>query len=568
MWSSRQSPRRCAFAQGRVLLPALLAVMLGSCAYYNTYYLARKYYYRATSGAPYAVDGGGQSESANFNKAIDYSKKVLAQYPKSKWVDDAYLMWARSLLGKEDPIQTVNMLQDFGTRFPKSGLDAEAIFFLGVGNRQARRPTEALVALDEFLRRAPKHELAPHAHFERARALAGLERHAEAAEAVSVVIERFPKSLLVPRALALRAEARLKSGNYEAARADFHTLGTQAVDDEERLSFLLREADCFEAGRSYVEELALLRDALSHVPEVPAADTTGGKRPAAPTGAAQRWGRLMVRYGSAQLLAGKLAEALDAYTRVTLSYPHSELAAEGQYRIGFAKETVAEDFEAARLEYGRVRDVLSSGPSANLATQRLANLDRLAEYRTAGGDTLQRRAEAAFLLAELYLFTHDKPERAVEEYRKIAQTYAGTSYAAKALNAEGWVLSRKLERAAEAESLFWQVVRKYPATEEQLAARDYLEMAGRKVPDALIKFPKPKPVPRDTTTRPPAGEGSAGSALPRFVPAPDSMRIGPARPPGAFHLPPPPGFIGPLLPDSAARRDTLAAPADTSRKQD
>jgi hypothetical protein len=41
----------------------------------------------------------------------------MAQYPKSKWVDDAYLMWAKALLGKDDPIQTVNMLQDFGTRF-------------------------------------------------------------------------------------------------------------------------------------------------------------------------------------------------------------------------------------------------------------------------------------------------------------------------------------------------------------------------------------------------------------------------------------------------------------------
>jgi hypothetical protein len=31
--------------------------MLASCAYYNTFYLARKYYYRATNGAPYSVDG-------------------------------------------------------------------------------------------------------------------------------------------------------------------------------------------------------------------------------------------------------------------------------------------------------------------------------------------------------------------------------------------------------------------------------------------------------------------------------------------------------------------------------
>ena len=39
-----------------------------------------------------------QSQQA-YNKSIEYSKKLLAQYPKSKWVDDAYLLWARALLG-------------------------------------------------------------------------------------------------------------------------------------------------------------------------------------------------------------------------------------------------------------------------------------------------------------------------------------------------------------------------------------------------------------------------------------------------------------------------------------
>lgn len=581
-------PRR-ASARARVLRLcafALALVPLASCAYYNTYYLARKYYFKATAGAPYAVDGPAQGSAPQFNKSIDYSKKVLAQYPKSKWVDDAYMLWAKSLLGRDDPIQTVNMLQDFGTRFPKSGLDAEALFFLGVGNRQSRRNVEALTALDEFLRRAPRHALAPNAQLERARALTALERPAEAAEAASQILERYPNSPLAGRALALRAEARLASGDYERARADFHALGSQAVDDEQRLKFLLREADCLEAAHLSDQELALLKDALSHELEAMPPDTTGGRRPVAPVSpGAQRWGRLMVRYGTAQLLAGGLDEALDAYGRVTRAYPHTELGAEAQYRIGFAKETVAEDFEGARLEYGRVRDVTPSGASATLAGQRLTNLDRLAQYRTAGGDTLQKRAEAGFLLAELYLFTHDRPERALEQYRTIAQTYSGTPYAAKAMNAQGWILSRKLHREAAAESLFWRVIYDYPATEGQLAARDYLESAGRAVPDSLIKLPEPKAPPPDTATALPALPEAAAigaAALGQLPAGADSLRLGPRRQGAGIHMPPAPGgadapfapgaAVGPFVPgpaprDSAAARDTTgahtAAPPDT-----
>ena len=64
-------------------------MLASSCAYYNTMFLARKYYFRATSGDPYEVDRKGTAQSSNYLRSIDYSKKVIAQYPKSKWVDDA-----------------------------------------------------------------------------------------------------------------------------------------------------------------------------------------------------------------------------------------------------------------------------------------------------------------------------------------------------------------------------------------------------------------------------------------------------------------------------------------------
>src|SRR5207249_4806731 len=153
-------------------------------------YLARKYYDIAALRQPYVVDRSAAVDNQNFNKSIDYSKKVIGQYPKSKWVDDAYLLWARSLLGKEDPRQTVTMLQDFDLRYPKSRLQV-----------QARR---------------------------------------------------------------VRAESYYLAGDYERAQADYHFLGLNAGDDEERLAFLFREAECLEAAHAFDRELTLLRDAQSH----------------------------------------------------------------------------------------------------------------------------------------------------------------------------------------------------------------------------------------------------------------------------------------------------------------
>ncbi len=91
----------------RAVLLLALAALAGSCAYYNTFYLARKYYFKGTGGLPYAVEKVEPSRGQYFPKAIDLSKKVLANYPKSKWVPHAYLLWARALLGRDDPRESL-----------------------------------------------------------------------------------------------------------------------------------------------------------------------------------------------------------------------------------------------------------------------------------------------------------------------------------------------------------------------------------------------------------------------------------------------------------------------------
>jgi tetratricopeptide (TPR) repeat protein len=528
----------------RLVLLLVLAVLASSCAYYNTFYLARKYYFKGTGGQPYLVDKRDAAAGQNFTKAIDYSKKVMANYAKSKWVDDAYLLWARSLLGRDDPRETVNMLQDFPVRFPDSKLKTEALFYLGVGYRQSRRYGEADATLAQFLELDPGSELVPYAWLERARVLTAIDHDSAAAYCAGQVLERFPRSNLGPQALAARAQALLEAGDYARARTDYRTIGLSAVDDEERLTFLLREVDCLEAARDYETALGLLKEALSH--ERPPVVTETDKGPVAyqPTPGGDRYGRILIRIGTVHLMAERQKDALEAYQEVVRLYPKSPLSAEAQYRVGYAFETAGDDFERARSEYARVKDEFPNSAFSTQAQSRLTNLDRVMQFRSAGGDTLQRRAEAGFLLGELYLFQLAKPERAFEEYRKVATEFAGTPWAAKALTAEAWVLSRKLGRRAEADSLLWVVVREYPATESQLAARDYLEQDGIQVADSLIRLPLPPvPPPADTTrlTQPPAGStpigrlaaadtatARSGGALGRSAPRRAFMRTNPA----------------------------------------
>ena len=578
----------------RVRVARLFAVLVllgvtASCAYYNTFYLARKYYMKATDGQPYEVDRDGTTQRANYTKSADYAKKLLGVYPKSKFVDDAWLMWARTLLGTDDPLKAVAMLQEFQTRFPKSELRPDAEFFLGLAYRAARKHEQAVTSFDEFLAQAPKHQLVPYAYYERSKAYMSLQRYREAAESAGQVLEHYPGHVIYDKALRQRAEARYQQRDWVGARADFHNIGERALSDEERQRFLLREVDCLESSRGYDEARALLRDARSHVlppPPLPVVPRVGGVAasvaPAsnmpAPTSmvrtpAQEQYGRLTLRMGGVELLAGHVDQAVEFYRSVLHDYPRSQLSAEAQFRIGYAYETGADDFERARAEYAHVREETGVSQFAQQAQQRLDNLDRIDRYRTAGGqDSLARKAEGRFLVAEHYLFNLERPDRAVEEYHSIFDSVSIPSVRARALNAQAWVLSRKLDRKVSADSLFWKVVREYPATEAQLAARDYLESEGHTVPESLIVAPKEiaKPL-LDTTAeelkKPPTTTPRLGSGPGQVDPG--SLEYGPNTAPGSSFTTPAQWRSSTLtdsLRRSIAMRDSLIrlARSDTS----
>ncbi|OPL17983.1 MAG: hypothetical protein AVO35_07425 [Candidatus Aegiribacteria sp. MLS_C] len=79
-------------------LVAVAVVLLSSCAYYNTFYNARKSFDEAMALAVENPDDPLSMEEQLLDEAIAGAARVLAVYPGSRWADDAQLLLGDALL--------------------------------------------------------------------------------------------------------------------------------------------------------------------------------------------------------------------------------------------------------------------------------------------------------------------------------------------------------------------------------------------------------------------------------------------------------------------------------------
>ena len=118
---------------GPRILGIVLLVASAGCAYYNTFYLAKKYYREGAKAQEHSLTDAPSPEAATkFDLVIRQCNKVLTDYSKSKYVDDASYLMGAAMYGKGDYDNAIQRLADFQTKFPKSPYVADARFMEGL----------------------------------------------------------------------------------------------------------------------------------------------------------------------------------------------------------------------------------------------------------------------------------------------------------------------------------------------------------------------------------------------------------------------------------------------------
>jgi TolA-binding protein len=451
-----------------LLAAAVAATVLGAgCAYYNTFYTARKHFrdaerQRVASGQEHAPPGSLEL----YQRSIDGSKKLIAKYPRSKWVDDAHLLMGMAHVQREEWDKARATFEELIAKHPRSELIPDARLGIGLSQLGRGEWEEAEKTLQTLLAEQPRFARRDEILLQLARSAAKRREHRLAIRHLGELLAGDPEEQVAIEAHRARGQAYLALDRPDSALIDFRELVGRSSLPEQRF-----EAD-LQVGES-LERTGRLDEALAHYTrlerEMPGANHVPRT--------------LLAKAGTLGDLS-RHDEALAIYDRVTKDFPSSNYAAQALYEIGLTHELHLNDAEKAKEAYAKVRDTAAGSEFATLAEERRKSLDLFGQYReeiAASGEE-EKKAQAGLLLAELSLFRLRKVDEALAQYQAVESDYPKSSMAPKAAFAVGWIHEHERGDSAAAAAVYRRVFDYYPDTEYGVHAG---VKAGVLSPDSL-----------------------------------------------------------------------------------
>jgi len=433
---------------GSWLIGIVLLIAIQGCAYYNTFYLARRYYREAERAQERSLTDAPAPEAAQkFDAAARQCAKILVDYPKSKWLDDALYYMGASFYGKGDYQAAIKKFTELRASVPKSPFVPDSKLMEGLSQFRRKEYLEAEAMFRTVETDYPKFGRKWELYYYGAETEAGLRNYSSAITWYRRAVEFSKKKREKADALRRMGDVLYASASYDSAQMIY----AQALKAEDvgsrRLDLALKRGDALEQIKRYEEALAYYQS----------------WKPFAVN--EKREGELMIRVYRIEALLGRTKAAIEGYQSLVTQYAHSQVAYEAQFRVGYLYESQLSDFDAAGREYDKLKVEPGYSEFQVQASRRSANLVTMKQYRASLlADTTQARARSAFLLAELYYFQIEKVDSALFQYQAVERDFPTSQYAPKAAFARLWIQTHDKADTSASAALTDLIASKYRKT--------------------------------------------------------------------------------------------------------
>jgi|GEM_PF-1359270 len=483
----------------RLLPSAALALaasaLLCGCAYFNTYYNAKKLFDQAgrnRGGFPDTATAG-PAEAGLYQKSVDKFAAVVAKYSSSRWAAPSVFYMAEATYRRGEYPKALGLYEDVWRFYPATKYaDRARLGFAMTCWRtgeyeRALRMLASITGADSHIRERSS--------FLAALVSQSMENYSEASLQWERFLYQHPKSGLSNQARFHRARCLMATDNYAGAIGELETMLDRRMKKGFRFQTMMSLASAMEKAGRAEEALALYRK-LEKTAVNPADQRT-----------------ILLNMARIRASNEEPDSARGIFREVAEKYPKTEASAGAFYSMAelWEQENV---MDSARAYYTMARQESPGSAVAEDALRAASDIAVLQALGSQAADDKSREQNAAiqFMMAEHYLFQLDQPDQAVERYRSVYASYPELPISAKALYAAGWVLLRSKADTAAADSAFNLLVERYPSTRYANAARERLGLPfDTTVADSEpeIGLAAPISITLDTLKTPKGPEGSA-----------------------------------------------------------
>lgn len=434
------------------------ATLIGpGCAYFNTFYNAKRLYKEAEE-SPRGKDGEvPRVTKEKYEQSIEKCQMLITNYPKSKYVDDAILLIGKCFYEIQQYDEAIIKFNELEENFPDSKLNSEARLYTAKSYLGKQKDEEAVNILLELAGDKSSGKLSDEILFLLGTTLMKVGRDEEAVEYLEALARRYPRS---PR----RVNADLETANLYAARGEYDKsleiyegLRTLRLPQAEKIRYLRSKGAVLVQKGDYKEALEVFEE-LSVLPL--------GQTDMATT---------MILTGQAFAGLDSINPAINVLKNVTTSYPRSMYSAEAHFHLGEIYQEKLDSLQVAQAQYDRVGQQYANSEYAGEALKRSISISKyikLQESIAEGGE--EGNAVVQFDLAEIQLFQFGDYDKALEGYRKILDEFPDSDLAPRAAYAIAYIYDDRLDDPENAREAYQYLLTRYPETQQAEFARDML----------------------------------------------------------------------------------------------
>lgn len=350
------------------------ALIFAQCAYFNTFYNAKRYYRLGYLETQKNMTGKVSSqEKNNYQKTIEKCAKIIEYYPKSRYVDDALLLMGKAYFYMEEYVKASRKFEELVANYPESEYYIEADLWRARSLLELQEFEAAENIMDEMVSKEIPDELRGDAYYYFGLFHQKRDAYDDAINAFVKASKTASKDLRIKALMSLGQTFDTTGVYIDAALAYKNILKYNPVDEVEFLSQyqygrMLRKAGESQKAipvfeRLYREEQALAAGQKSSQKQV-------------------RISNIRLQLAACLVNEGQIEDAIVAYQDIAEEYKKKGASAKALYEMGKIYEYYYGDYFRASDNYNLAQEESKSSVWADSAKVLQRDIERL--------DALQR----------------------------------------------------------------------------------------------------------------------------------------------------------------------------------